>query len=120
MGRSNLVLQGLSKAGQSLKSHYSGSFSMYLPCSQLYRASEILKPTSVATETCCLGPSSGCETIKEIQSSNSKLPAASHSLLYISSANPSVSLNLSEVSKGQLEANKHFLAGVEDKQTSKC
>lgn len=93
---------------------------MYLPWSQLYTASEILKPISVATETCCPGPSCGCETIKEIQSSNNKLPAASHSLLYTSSANPSVSLNLSEVSKGQLEANKHFLAGMEDKQTSKC
>ena len=38
-----------------------------------------------------LSPSCGCETIKEIQSSNNKLPAASHSLLYTSSANPSVS-----------------------------
>lgn len=35
-------------------------------------------------------------------------------------ARPSVIPSLSVVSQGQLEANKHFLGRVEDKQTIKC
>lgn len=43
----------------------------------------------------------------------------SQPLLHPCPANPSVSPSLSVVSQGQLEANKHFLARVEDKQTIK-
>lgn len=49
---------------------------------------------------------------------NSQLLLTAFALHVLS--HPSVSPNLREVSQGQLEANKHFLAAVEDKQPRKC
>lgn len=119
-----MVTVGLTKSGQSLRGHCGSSFGIIStgasPTKVCAVSNPSLKPTLQP-----VGPAALAQVVGKKQKRKFNPMITNPQLLLTAFALHIFSQSLSKsqplfVSQGQLEANKHFLAGVEDKQTVKC